>query len=539
LKQTISYVKIDTDDLDKLDLPVNIYPWEEVIPLCYTESALLLRVIQSIFQKEQGKIPAFSEIILDQWAFIMSTHKDIRLMIKDLRLLDKLSHVIASKGELKNQIENLHIAQQYIESQSNESYLATQRNLLDKLMKDEIEIEPQFEIAEDEFSSIQRQITQYLSQEDQFNSQQKHLKNRQRDLFQETNEITKRMDDLDPKLTTYREKLEDLDPTKDRSGFDRLKGKLDIVQKDYDLFSEERKNLMKQSQELKKTQLRERKNFKDVKKHLSRLRPLHNQKKMAFEVISKRNQSLKRQIENIKKEIASRILTNPASDDDISTNSSINYSSSQEIEEKILLYQSKLEKINAILDKHFSTTDLSKVQPLLAERFSKLKSKLNSLDSNSTLESQIEQFAHGSEMQLLKLNRMKYWINHFLAPLELHFNFELLISNPSGDLHLNLAVLNMKGKIINAEKDLTRYQFAYLTYSLIISLYLSLDIHFVPLCLSHLPKSITTKQTFQKSMETLATQILAHPSLQDLRLVFFFDIPQSYDLSLQDLSSLE
>ncbi len=539
LTPPISYFKIDAADLGKVDLPVIFYPWKEVFPRCYTEPAFLLRVIQSIMQQDKGDPSAFSEIILDQWAFINSTHKEIGIMLKELHKLDKFSHIIASKREMGTQIENLYLARQYIERQSNASYLATQRNLLEKLIHDETILLPKFEIAEDEYSSIQRQITQYLTQEDQFNTQQNHLKTRQRDLFQETNEITKRMDELDPKLTTYREKIVDLDPNEKSSSIERLRGKLDKVQKDYDLFSAERKNLMKKSQELKKTQVRERKNFKDVKKHLSRLRPLHDQKKLVFETLSRRNQTLKRQIETIKKELASRILAKPTSNDDSTDNITINYSSSQEIEDQILLFQAKLEKIDTILEKHFSTTDLSQIQPNLAERYSSLQTHFNSLNSNTNLESQIEQYAHGSEMQLLKLNRMKNWINYFLVPLELLFNFELSISAPNKNLLVNLSVMNMKGEILNVEEDLTRFQFAFLNFSIIIALYLSLDIKLVPLCLSHLPKSITTKQTFQRTLESLTTQIQAHPSLQDLQLVFFFDIPQSYDLSIQDLTSLE
>ncbi|MHA1673707.1 MAG: hypothetical protein ACTSYI_08760 [Promethearchaeota archaeon] len=539
LTQPISYFKIEEADLGEVDLHVSFYPWKEVFPLSYKEPALLLKVIQSIIQQDKGDLSAFSEIILDQWAFINSTHKEIGIMLEELHKLDKISQIITSKREMGTKIENLYLAREYIERQSNASYLGAQRNLLEKLIQDETILQPQFEIAEDEYSSIQRQITQYLTQEDQFNTQQNHLKTRQRDLFQETNEITKRMDDLDPKLTTYREKIADLDPDDENSSIERLRAKLDKVQKDYDLFGTERKNLMKKSQELKKTQIRERKNFKDVKKHLSRLRPLHDQKKNEFETLSRRNETLKRQIETIKKELASRILAKPTSDEDSMDNITINYSSSQEIEDQILLIQSKLEKIDSILEKQFSTTDLSQIQPKLTKRYSTLQTHFDSLNSNTNLESQIEQYAHGSEMQLLKLNRMKNWINYFLTPLELIFNFELSISAPNKDLLVNLNVMNMKGEIINVEEDLTRFQSAFLIFSIIIAIYLSLDIKLVPLCLSHLPKSIITKQTFQRTIESLTAQIQAHPSLQDLQLVFFFDIPQSYDLSIQDLTSIE
>ncbi|TFH26442.1 MAG: hypothetical protein E4G98_07060 [Promethearchaeota archaeon] len=260
---------------------------------------------------------------------------------------------------------------------------------------------------------------------------------------------------------------------------------------------------------------------------------------MEFDTLSHRIQALRRQIDTIKNEVASHILTKTASDDDLTDSITINYSSSQEIEDQILLYQTKLEKIDLILEKQFSTADLSQIQTQMIERYSLLHSHLKALDPTSDLVSLIDQYAHGSEMQLLKLNRMKNWINYFIAPLELHFNFEFIISAPHRDLVVNLSVMNMKGEILDVEKDLTRFQSAYLYFSQIIALYLSLDIQFVPLCLSTLPKSITTKQTFQKVMESLAVQIQTHPSLQDFRVVFFFDIPQSYDLSIQDLPSIE
>lgn len=536
LDKSIMFLQPPLEELDTLPSHLQSLAWEESFPAIFRENAQFSQTISELLSPNHPFHNSFQEPLSSHWDYVIQVSSEIELTLKKLETLDKLADIIAQKRKISNEIRDLENAHLFLQKKQVDTIFQTKKALLQKKIEEREQLEPKFEIEQDEYNSLKNQLDLYIAQENQFKSQQKHLKDRQRDLYQATNEITKLMDELDPKIQLYKEKIRDLDPDDDKNDFERLQQKLESVQEKYNQYNQERKSLMHQSQTLKKNLLKERQNFKDIKKHLNRLRPSFDSKKEIFEKSFQRLGSLKQDIENLKIELDSRIFEETTKNTSNNGPTEINFSSIPEVEETLERKKGQLIQIDTLLNRKFQSTDIDQIQAIWDEKYSLLLKKSTLLTGKLDPSEKIANVTYASQIEMLKIIRFKDWMTYFLSSFEIEFVFDLQVHPEDSSLKTVFLLQSNKGDNLDFEENLTRIQKAYVAFSTIISLYLAFDIHLIPLQMTKLPSLIVTKQTFQKSIEMLADQIANHPDLNDTRLIFFMDNQTPYDLSIMKIN---
>ena len=189
-------------------LPTPLLDWRNWIPRVFSENHTFLEFFSQFYAKTE-KILEFSEDSFEQlWETTFETYQNLEKTKNVYLNLQKIEIVISERIELQQDIERLKEFEKQLKNFAENSLVQNKQNLLAKLKTELMNIQPTYEIQRDEFLVHQKRMEQSEHDQKSFKIQQNRLKQSQRELFRQTNSITKQMDDLDPQMQIYLDKLD-------------------------------------------------------------------------------------------------------------------------------------------------------------------------------------------------------------------------------------------------------------------------------------------------------------------------------------------
>ena len=506
------------------NLPYSWIDWDENIEILFSDSNLMIEFfshLNSIITQQSSKKTG---LISDNWNNLYSTFKENKNNITEYEKFNDLNKNMVRKLNLLQEIERLEIMEKKLDQIANQSIFQGRKDLLLKLEKLLETQTTEFYIQSDEFFVNKQRVDENLAIKTKFDGNLSQLKHEQRILFKETNDLTKQMDNLEPLMDVYQEKLEVIDNDKKSEDYKRIKKKFDVIKKEHEDYKNDRVLKIKKSKEItqKMRNLRAqiKKNNKDLKK-------LDMSK---FHEIKKKYENLKTDLENTKAQIKSvgldieSMLNN---NEKISPQNDLNqentfYSNPTEIKELLKKKRNQINQIDDFFENTYDTTDLEIIKKKIN---SDRRNLLNKLSSNSEkLLISSEKTPYYEEF-FERIKKIQSWMNKILSKIDLKISFSLAFDEEK--LKLTNKIIK-KTQYINFNTDLKRVEKAFFYFSAIISSYLAENYKFSPIRIKNLPQFMITKQNFIKNIKML--EDICDKLPEDIRIIFLleehkFEIP--------------
>ncbi|QEE14538.1 hypothetical protein DSAG12_00351 [Promethearchaeum syntrophicum] len=506
------------------NLPYSWIDWNENLEILFRDSDLLIeffsRLNSIITHQNSKKIGLISDI----WRNLYSTLKENKNNIAKYEKFNELSKNLRSKSNLLQDIERLELMEKNLDQMVNQSIFQSKKDLLLKLEKLLVTQTTEFNIQSDEFFVNKQRVDENLAIITKFDNNLSRLKQEQRILFKETNELTKQMDSLEPLMNVYQEKLEVIDSYKNGKDYNRIKKKFEDIVKEHEDCKNDRVLKIKKSKDI----TQKMRNLRvQIKKNNNDLRKLDLSK---FNEIKKNYEDLKTDLENTKTQITSvrleidSMLNN--SEKNVSQNDlnqdDMFYSNPTEIKEQLKKKRNLISQINDFFENTYDTTDLEIIKKKIdADR----RNLLDELTSNSEKLQLSSEKSHYYEDLLKRIKEIQSWMNKFLSKIDMKISFSLAFDKEN--LKLTNKIMK-KNQYINFNTDLKRIEKAFFYFSAIISSYLGENYRFIPIRINKLPKFMITKQNFIKNIKMLDDMCEELP--EDINIIFFleenkFEIP--------------
>ncbi|MHA1744923.1 MAG: hypothetical protein ACTSWW_02920 [Promethearchaeota archaeon] len=516
-----------------MTLPAQLIDWKKWIPRIFSENDVFLDFF-SQFYTQTKKFPAFSKNSFDNlWETAFSTFQNLSKTNKVYLNLQKIENVISERSELQQNIDRLLQFEKQLEKFAENSLFQSKQDLVKKLKINLTKLQPSYEIQRDEFFVHNTQMEQMKNDQKSFKIQQNRLKQIQRDFFRQTNALTKQMDEFDPKMQIYLDKLNGIDLDQNSADFIRIDQKYKNLHVKYEILKDERSVIMQKSKVTSKA-------LKDLRNQFKTINQQYREFKASYSVIHTRFSEIDSQISGLKSQIASieQELQEMISVKEKHTGSEeidpdfdhIPFSTPDQARMVIQQHKSRLTLIDHKLTDIFHTTNLTKIHKLMEEKHQVIAKKL--LGFHTTLETLNTKTILSTMFQelFLFLKKLEETMNHLLRPFELHVRLEF--SQTSSDLTTFDTQISIfqKNQKLESNSDLNRVHRAYFYYAFIIAAYQAADLPVVPISLDYLPSFMKTKQTFQKSTTILKDTLSQLPSASNTKVVFFI-FEESYDVS--------
>ncbi|WP_457558384.1 hypothetical protein [Candidatus Harpocratesius sp.] len=476
--------------------------------------------------------------LLQNWEYLVNSLISIQKYIKRIYALDKIHWIIYEKKKKEQELVVLKSKLKQLIEVSRSKYLQSRENLIKQRINEREKLQSEEKIAQDEVRAIEIQYNQYNKKKENYEILLKQLKNQQRELYLQTNEITKRMDELDPRIIVYQEKIgemEDNDISPDQS---RIKNKLSIIEKEYQKLLLERKRLMRSSRELQKRLNQERQTFKSINKKISHLKPILEEKSDDLRQILRKIQMIDSQINEISKETIKKSdnlksFNNQSVNIEDNCSDFIKYSSVSEIQSIIEKIKLKIQEFDQILVKNLKISKFPDIEKVWNLKFDQFTQELHSWEDESKINNLLFKKHHDTRNQIEKLIDFKNWLNILIDPINISCNLDFSISDENTRIEISLLFFKASGESLNYKSDLTRYQKTILYLSCIFSFYLSNQIFLIPIRISGLDPTITSKQSFKKATEHFSNIFKELSSIKPVKIVIFLDTSMNYDIPTQ------
>ncbi|WP_371806572.1 hypothetical protein [Candidatus Lokiarchaeum ossiferum] len=540
LESPLLFLKGDCDVSSISGENLKIVEWNEYFPDIFENPLKLNKFIHlfpSILSSSNLINKEISSSTAQTWTGVVHAFNQLNNVSKVFPNILRINTILAEQNTIKEEITTLIAYQLKLKEITENSLYITKKDLLAKLQKELANLQPKFEIQKDEYSVYADRMQNYLKKKNDYNSIQKSLKEEQRVLFRQTNEITKMMDERDPSMQTYLDKLADLDPELQAEDYQRIQKKYNTLKVEYDKLKSHRNSIMNESKGIKQRLLKSRNEFKQSNKELRSFQPQFQEIEAKFLSLRSQIESLQKQIQEIESELNLMVDSGKSSSSNIDLSlDHIPYTSLAQVEELLMQKKERQNLILSKLDEIFHSTESSTISKDIENRISKMEDILKNVSSS------VREFEKNDKIDSLfrsyirTLKSLQNFMNLLLEPMDFQINFSNSIEGESNEvLKVNLILKNKKGVETNLE-ELKRVEKAYLILTLIVSCYLTLGIKLIPLEFKSLPPSIVTKQTFIKATQLLSEQILLLPLEEAIHVVFFmeqtnFDVSPTIDLS--------
>ena len=508
------------------NLPYSWVEWERYLDNIFNNSNLMIDFLSNlnfmITQQNSIKNPLLS----DNWNELYGIFKENEDDISEYKKFNNLKINLESKANLLQEIEHLELKEKKIEQIANESIFLGKKDLLRKLEKLLETHTTEFNIQSDEYFANKQRVDEYLKIKAKFDGNLSQIKHEQRVLFKETNELTKQMDDLEPLLETYRDKLEVIDSERNNEDFKRIQKKCDDIKSVHEDLKNERIVKIKRSKEINQKM----RNLRiQIKKNNNNLKKQNISK---FQEIKKKYDDLKSDLENTKAQIKSvrlEIDSMLSKSENLNSESDQNqeekfYSSPNEIKEVLKNKRKNINQIDDIFENSYETTDLN----IINKKFEKNRKKLSEkLSLNSEKLKILSEKTHNFVEFIERTKNIQSWMNIILDKINMKISFSLAFDKEN--MKLTNKVMK-KGQYINIDTDLKRVEKSFYYFSFIISSYLGGNYKFIPIRIENLPKFMITKVNFIKNIKML--EDICDELPEDINIFFLLE-ENNYEIPLK------
>ncbi|MHA1511185.1 MAG: hypothetical protein ACTSRX_05630 [Promethearchaeota archaeon] len=508
------------------NLPYSWVEWDKYLDNIFSDSNLMIDFLSNLNFMITQQNSKKSSLLSENWNELYGIFKDNKDNISEYKKFNHFKLNLENKSNLLQEIERLELKEKKIDQLADESIFQGKKDLLRKLEKLLETHTTEFTIQSDEYFANKQRVDEYLEIKAKYDENLSQIKYEQRILFKETNELTKQMDDLEPLLETYQDKLEVLDPKKNKEDFKRIQKKCDDI-----------KSVHK---DLKSDRILKIKNSKDINQKMRNLRNqikknnnnLKKQNISKFQEIKKKYDYLNTELENTKAQIKSvRLEINSmlSKNEKINPQSDINqeeqfYSSPNEIKEVLKKKRNNINQIDNIFENSYETTDLD----IINKKFKKNRMKISEkLSQNSEKLKHISEETHNFEEFIERTKNIQSWMNKILSKIDMKLSFSLAFDKEN--LKLTNKVMR-KNQIINIDTDLKRVEKAFFYFSYIISSYLGGNYKFIPIRIENLPKFMITKGNFIKNIKML--EDICDELPEDISIIFLIE-ENNYEIPLK------
>jgi hypothetical protein len=499
------------------NLPYSWIEWDKYLEIIFSDSNLMIEFLSNlnfiITQQNSKK----NSLLSDNWNDLYIIFNENKDNISEYEKFNNLKSNIESKSNLLKEIERLEVKEKKIDQMANESIFQGKKDFLRKLEKLLETHTTEFNIQSDEYIANKQRFDEYLEIKAKYDENLSHIKHEQRVLFRETNELTKQMDDLEPLLETYQDKLEVLDPEKNKEDFKRIQKKCDYIKSVHKDLKSDRILKIKNSKDINQKMRNLR---SQIKKNNNNLKKLNLSK---FQEIKKKYDELNTELENTKAQIKSVRLE---IDSLLSKNEIINpesnqiqeekfYSNPYEIKEVLKKKRNEITQIDYNFENFYDTIDLDIIEKKFENNRRKFLKKLN---LNSEKLKLLSEKTHNFVEFIERTKKIQSWMNKLLSKIDMKVSFSLGFDKEN--LNLTNSVMK-KGQYINIDTDLKRVEKAYFYFSFLISSYLAGNYKFIPIRIKNLPNFMITKQNFIKNIKMLDDVCDELP--EDINIIFLLE----------------
>jgi len=523
-KLTFLQGNYDINDIE--NLPYSWIEWDKLLDNIFSDSNLMIDFHSNLHFMITQQNSKKNSLLSDNWNELYGIFKENKDIISEYKKFNHLKLNLENKSNLLQEIESLELKEKKIDQLANESIFQSKKNLLRKLEKLLETHTSEFSIQSDEYFANKQRFDEYLEIKTKFDERLSQIKHEQRVLFKETNGLTKQMDDLEPLLETYQDKLEVLDPEKNKEDFKRIQKKCNDIKSVYKDLKNDRILKIKKSKDINQKMRNLRSQIKKNNKNLKKL----NISK--FQEIKKKYDDLKKELEKTKAQIKSvrlEIDTMLSKNEILNPQSDLNqeekfYSSPNEIKEVLKKKRNNINQIDYIFENSYETTDVDIINKKLEKSRKKLSEKLS---LNSKMLKILSEKTHNFVEFIERTKNIQSWMNKILSKIDMKISFSLAFDKEN--LKLTNKVMK-KSQYINIDSDLKRVEKAYFYFSFIISSYLVGNYKFIPIRIKDLPKFMITKQNFIKNIKMLDDICDEFP--EDINIIFLLE-EKNYEIPLK------
>ena len=498
-------------------------------------------IFSNLFEKEdfsiQNVLPLGNGKTKKTWALINENYQNIQNYSRVIKNLYTINQMIEEKRKISNSRVQLMHHKKNLKKYEQNSLISSKKELLEKLQEEHTILQTEFQMKKDEFHTYKIKLESLFSQRDGLSEKIKDSQLKQREIFRITNDITKEIDQYNPRIQTYLEKLDMLDPVKDKDDYNRIQDKLDTLKEQIVEPKQQIQNLLQRSKQTKSQLNQAKKTLKQVKKRISPFSLPYNENKVKFEDIRQQKETLELRIKDIKHDITNLITKLDANKNpgfDVEEDSFMRYTSVQEIDNRIDAGVEREKIIESKLKKVFKVKNESEIDELYAKKFRTVQGKL------------IEMKSHTVDFSIIKnqfnlLNKFKTYLNLLLEPIGVFvrampvFFQNGIEKNEEGaqggyNSDMFFQIMKSKNEAIVKIEDLKRKDLAYFYLAYIVCQYVILDEveMVIPLSAEYLPHIMTTSKTLAYitlTLEERLSQILSDEDFAQIKLVFILEKP--------------
>jgi hypothetical protein len=516
-----------------MTLPAQLIDWRRWIPRIFSENDVFLEFF-SQFYAQTKKFPAFSKNSFDNlWDTAFSTFQNLDKTKKVYLNLQKIENVISERSELQQNIERMLQFEKQLEKFAENSLFQSKQDLLKKLKINLTQLQPSYEIQRDEFFVHNTRMEHMKNDQKSFKIQQNRLKQIQRELFRQTNALTKQMDEFDPQMQIYLDKLNGSNLDHKSADFIRIDQKYQTLHVQYEILKDDRSAIMQKSRNVSKSLKDLRNQYKTINQQYREFKARYSVIHTRFSEIDRQFSGLNSQIASIEQELQGMISTKEkylGSEDTDTDLGPIPFGSPDQARAVVQQQKARLTLIDQKLTDIFHTTDPIQIAKLMEEKQQIITKKL--LGFHNTLETLNTKKILPTMFQelLLFLKKLEETMNHLLQPFELQVKLEFSQNSTDFSFFDTQISIFHKNQKLHMESDLNRIHRAYFYYAFIIAAYHAADLPVIPISLEYLPSFMKTKQTFQKSTTILKDTFSQLHSASNTKVVFFI-FEESYDVT--------
>jgi uncharacterized coiled-coil DUF342 family protein len=492
---------LDRVSIDNIPIPRILFNWSNFFPTILSNpemlTAFLLWDPEHSVEKFVPNPQLFSEI-----SHFIELKKIIsQLSEKFLDLKNQLANY-EQRESLNKTLENLDDQRKMLLEINQNSVLQSKQDLLSKITMELQEIENKLTLIADEYRVVKNRMQQFSDRKSQLEHSIEELTQNQKSNYNQTNRLTKEIDDLESQVENYEEKLINLANDPQNPDYLRISGKLDDVRKNLQQLKAQKLQFMQESKtiQIKLTGLQ--RDLKELKQKIAKENPDTNEITNRYEQLQQQRQRQLEKAEAIRQELGNYNSETTSQKPGIK----LTYSSVYQIDEAIKNVQQKLSILNRnmqLIDLHLVTTQIQQTR----DQLQKIKTELDLFQNHSQLDFQIAVFLQRARQFCSQLNKI-------LQLVDLQFNFEIknaVDNSPPGQSFILSTNIIQKGKEISIENDINRNQRTILYLAVIFCLAHIWERKFICINTEQLPEVICTKKTITKGLTTLKEFLESNP----------------------------
>jgi predicted nuclease with TOPRIM domain len=504
-------------DTDLTDLEIS---WNDIFLQINDDTTPLTDSIFTIYQQlQKEKIPGilnWTEFWADIMKYNLKIEKSTSVLLNLLQIRDLKNTYI----DTNNTLQNLHASYEQLQVLQQQQNFKNQVSALGTLNSQFQEFLKTYEMEKDEFDVQKNRMHQYFESKTALNQQLAHLKSKQRDLYQQTNEVTKEIDELDPRIRIYETKLESLDSKKNSEDYNRIFSKNQVLRDQYNSLKEQRTTFMDQSKDLNRKTSILKKQFRESSTKIRKYEAEYRQAQESFKLLDAKHKSMKSRILELEQSVNSLINKNGLQKEHISSElGSSPYTSKRQLENIIADTEKELHIIENQLVQIFKSTERTEIDSFISGKLENVIKTLEILEKQS-VSPKISKYGEEIAFFLQFLSDFETIYSTFLKNINLSFHISFGIGNDDRNFTIDANYLKKDQKLQNFD-SFNRWEKSYVFISLIIANFIALNKDYMPIRVDSLPPALITEKTFLKVTKMLKSVIDTLDRFDNRQILFF------------------